>query len=82
MDKLEDAGSPPLTRGKENKLPESVPYIGITPAYAGKSCTVDCCICAVGDHPRLRGEKLVMIVNEEGKLGSPPLTRGKAIYRR
>ena len=37
---IETAGSPPLTRGKEPNLRGRLPQAGITPAYAGKSCSV------------------------------------------
>ena len=30
------------------------------------------------DHPRLRGEKSAILLSVVAKLGSPPLTRGKA----
>ena len=52
-------GSPPPMRGKATDREVSSNYIGITPAYAGKSR-----ICRVQhrnhkDHPRLCGEKFL-----------------------
>ncbi len=34
-----------------------------------------------GDHPRSRGEKLMLLVYSSSILGSPPLARGKAMQR-
>ena len=54
----------------------------ITPAYAGKSADRDEGRASVEDHPRLRGEKATAGWWLHYKMGSPPLTRGKGIYRR
>ena len=71
------AGSSPLTRGKviRARRPRSTPRI--IPAYAGKRSirvqgeTVD------RDHPRLRGEKIGILIIGLKSMGSSPLTRGK-----
>ena len=70
-------GSPPLTRGKVRVLQVVIVHCRITPAYAGKSPC--CCDYWVGewDHPRLRGEKLLVSFLFIYFSGSPPLTRGK-----
>ena len=71
-------GSPPHTRGKEDKISTKLAGMGITPAHAGKSDHALFHVAGIGDHPRTRGEKVraVMVV---GKcVGSPPHTRGKA----
>ena len=70
-------GSPPLTQGKEPPKTDIKFTIGITPAYAGKreyhkSGRIHC-----QDHPRLRGEKVLILPCLRRQLGSPPLTRGK-----
>ena len=52
-------------------------YAGITPAYAGKSKAVSGSIAAVGDHPRVCGEKLLTAHLQEFLSGSPPRMRGK-----
>ncbi|ERJ96438.1 hypothetical protein RUMCAL_01198 [Ruminococcus callidus ATCC 27760] len=35
-------GSPPPMRGKDNQIIKQQQELGITPAYAGKSCKVSC----------------------------------------
>ncbi len=51
--------------------------LGITPAYAGKSCG-DALVCDdAEDHPRLCGEKLTYPSCSAGSAGSPPPMRGK-----
>ena len=71
-------GSPPLTRGKVCRRWRNKIHAGITPAYAGKSNFYSEILRKRGDHPRLRGEKLNIILTRHCLLGSPPLTRGKA----
>ena len=51
------SGSPPLTRGKAFPLMSAFAFVRITPAYAGKSLSIDVCLRISQDHPRLRGEK-------------------------
>ena len=70
--------SPPLTRGKVNCFGPVLVYIGITPAYAGKSPQVCGKFPQSKDHPRLRGEKSLWLEPGQTARGSPPLTRGKA----
>ena len=51
-------GSPPRMRGKGSSYVHNTLIKGITPAYAGKSfCGKDVAV-ALGDHPRVCGEKL------------------------
>ena len=52
------SGSPPHTRGKVYDTWHSENEIGITPAYAGKRCNSIVEPQKVGDHPRIRGEKM------------------------
>ena len=51
---------------------------GITPAYAGKSSHVLMLLHFLLDHPRLCGEKQLIVFFEFGSEGSPPPMRGKA----
>ena len=71
-------GSPPLTRGKVTQQYDGLDKKRITPAYAGKRYSKRKKQVQTGDHPRLRGEKSSSVSSVGWKLGSPPLTRGKA----
>ena len=53
-------GSPPHARGKVANFLGVILDLGITPACAGKSSALVPPGRAVGDHPRMRGEKLRM----------------------
>ena len=54
-------GSPPLARGTARHLPDAVFFAGITPACAGnRSAAVYRCRSS-GDHPRLRGEQVLIV---------------------
>ena len=50
-------GSPPRMRGKDPCPTDTVPQLGITPAYAGKSVRLCWLRCYSRDHPRVCGEK-------------------------
>ena len=76
------AGSPPLARGKAVTGVTVSPSAGITPACAGKSSSSRFQGHFRGDHPRLRGEKLVRIHHHLAIQGSPPLARGKVYDKR
>ena len=69
-------------RGKEIGHLIKVRLVGITPAYAGKSCSYNSRTTASGDHPRMCGEKVSMVFSWFAPLGSPPHVRGKARLRR
>ena len=49
-------GSPPLMRGKVQSIRQNLERVGITPAYAGKSCTSCSWQPRSRDHPRVCGE--------------------------
>ena len=49
----------------------------ITPACAGKSIVFRIEAGNVEDHPRMRGEKVLLRVIEGAPAGSPPHARGK-----
>ena len=70
-------GSPPRMRGKEQRMREARNSAGITPAYAGKSGEYMAGEDQYGDHPRVCGEKLSLIVVPKILRGSPPRMRGK-----
>ena len=53
------SGSPPRMRGKGQFDTGVMGRVGITPAYAGKSCTVSVSQLASWDHPRVCGEKRI-----------------------
>ena len=72
-----DMGSPPRGRGKGRILPCRVGAQGITPAWAGKSCSTTCYCCLNGDHPRVGGEKSLGFMLWQIWRGSPPRGRGK-----
>ncbi len=70
-------GSPPRMRGKASSA-VLLPYsYRITPAYAGKRRDVVKCWAALGDHPRVCGEKGQHGGIQPDNLGSPPRMRGK-----
>ena len=75
---LKRKGSPPHTRGKDDRAKRRGLGSGITPAYAGKSSRKSLCAAAGRDHPRIRGEKSQMRESNCKEKGSPPHTRGKA----
>ena len=50
---------------------------GITPAYAGKSCYRNLIAVDPRDHPRLCGEKSLILCTSYNRKGSPPPMRGK-----
>ena len=69
-------GSPPPTRGTPKGYNDSLIYDGITPAYAGNTFTGCQQICERWDHPRLRGEHVLIPYRRHIPPGSPPPTRG------
>ena len=71
-------GSPPRMRGKGTLIACRSWLIGITPAYAGKSCVQRRNTNCIQDHPRVCGEKHLMILMDVLRPGSPPRMRGKA----
>ena len=70
-------GSPPHMRGKVLRAAPFGFSTRITPAYAGKS---ELCVLVAElteDHPRICGEKLLLVVCLAPVMGSPPHMRGK-----
>ena len=73
-------GSPPRGRGKVVLHCGVLLDVGITPAWAGKSCRRCRNIRESWDHPRVGGEKLYAPVLAQYRSGSPPRGRGKGMY--
>ena len=74
---VEAEGSPPPVRGKASRAGLLRQRKRITPACAGKS-PVDLLIRnAPQDHPRLCGEKFILVCRAEERAGSPPRVRRK-----
>ena len=71
-------GSPPPMRGKVSGAADDRGGGGITPAYAGKSSLRFLFHLTKKDHPRLCGEKPLLLCRNYGLTGSPPPMRGKA----
>ena len=77
---LNNLDSPPLARGKAFLPGLCAVSIGITPACAGKSAGCGSGSTASWDHPRVRGEKSLEHLRLRLIWGSPPHTRGKAVW--
>ena len=73
------AGSPPHVRGKDGLTMSHLPPLRITPACAGKSKPLQSSRVWKLDHPRMCGEKLLIMVVVTKKIGSPPHVRGKVL---
>ena len=71
------SGSPPRGRGKENSFQIFTYARRITPAWAGKSCSICSYRTAGQDHPRMGGEKPCTQRPAVCDIGSPPHGRGK-----
>ena len=71
-------GSPPPMRGKVDTRHLFPLWAGITPAYAGKSPKWTESQLRTWDHPRLCGEKRLVLGRTTAHTGSPPPMRGKA----
>ena len=73
------SGSPPPMRGKVISHCRQPARLRITPAYAGKSYFHEHSPRKSRDHPRLCGEKGVLLAGQFWKWGSPPPMRGKVL---
>ena len=67
-------------RGKDEMKDNVILKSRITPAYAGKSTSVQDRSCEHEDHPRLCGEKHSIYSLFKPHLGSPPPMRGKVVF--
>ena len=71
-------GSPPHVRGKDVELFALFVHHGITPACAGKRLRFLPACLHRQDHPRVCGEKSLLLGSSGSMGGSPPHMRGKA----
>ena len=71
-------GSPPRGRGKVPQAAMKRRFLGITPAWAGKSWRASNRTERPEDHPRVGGEKHGRTEPRRRRRGSPPRGRGKA----
>ena len=69
-------GSPPLARGTGAFNASLRTFSRITPACAGNSCVAGRRVAGGWDHPRLRGEQMRRLKDQDLAQGSPPLARG------
>ena len=69
-------GSPPLARGIQEKVINTIPGFRITPACAGNTAVFSSVSNDNRDHPRLRGEYQSKQTGSLSGGGSPPLARG------
>ena len=73
-------GSPPRVRGKVARRGLAFSGFGITPACAGKSSSAKMQPTTRWDHPRVCGEKSLLMKLMCFMVGSPPRVRGKVVY--
>ena len=73
----QSTGSSPLTRGKPRDATVKPPPPGIIPAHAGKTQLSSAATSPPWDHPRSRGENILVPSSSVNGKGSSPLTRGK-----
>ena len=71
------AGSPPRARGEDGSIKKSSVCVRITPACAGRRSAMRWLMTLIWDHPRVRGEKFIMLRTSSGGKGSPPRARGE-----
>ena len=74
-----ERGSPPRVRGKADDPGLKLSMPRITPACAGKRQAFAVLLPAGWDHPRVCGEKTLMLAFAPATPGSPPRVRGKGI---
>ena len=74
-------GSPPRVRGKALGFVVCAAGAGITPACAGKRESAQAVRTEGGDHPRVCGEKDLIVANKDYWPGSPPRVRGKVLHQ-
>ena len=70
-------GTSPRTRGKLDRLAESVAANRNIPAYAGKTTCQSSDFTTVKEHPRVRGENSAENCRKKSLGGTSPRTRGK-----
>ena len=73
-------GSPPLARERHEHYQGREPEFGITPACAGTTSNSSVVSGSIRDHPRLRGNDMIMRTRKIFSVGSPPLARERQVY--
>ena len=73
-------GSPPRMREKQKVSTVKTTCSRITPAYAGKTPTVNACMIGGRDHPRVCGKNFIMETTNKKYKGSPPRMREKLVF--
>ena len=71
-----EPGSSPRARGARGEGPACFGVPGIIPACAGSTTGAHPAPPAAGDHPRVRGEHLTVVILDEAHTGSSPRARG------
>ena len=79
---VDGIGSPPRGRGKASAPCQFVHTLRITPAWAGKSPPTCDILFSDQDHPRVGGEKSLLMNCGISTAGSPPRGRGKVSHNR
>ena len=74
-------GSPPHARGRPAVEWKADSQVRITPACAGKTPSSPRQGRKCRDHPRMRGEDVMVFLLEVGRPGSPPHARGRRVHR-
>ena len=74
--------TPPLTRGRPNRLKAKMQISGNTPAYAGKTCRRPSRRAPSWKHPRLRGEDRGGRLERRNDDGNTPAYAGKTPRQR
>ena len=71
-----NVGSSPHTRGALSFEFDGIRWVRIIPAYAGSTSTPPDGTVLDPDHPRIRGEHVVVVESDGRGQGSSPHTRG------
>ena len=69
-------GSSPHARGTQTVITKQSEKTGIIPACAGNTRTFESNVMVWRDHPRMRGEHALHVLNAVFHLGSSPHARG------
>ena len=73
---VDGPGSSPHTRGALSTFPPLAGEPGIIPAYAGSTLYSHFGSKGIWDHPRIRGEHVILLTLPWRRRGSSPHTRG------
>ena len=73
-------GSPPRVREERTVGKKIYPYLGITPACAGRTLKFFYYFFIHEDHPRVCGKNIYVLVSTIELVGSPPRVREELYY--